>query len=86
MKKRIPRRHASGVKSFITFAKTGEHCPLNGWWASEWLEGSHYVSEGSIMPAVKGESVIWTLVAEPASRKPKYDLPTQEPSREAIRA
>lgn len=79
MKKRISQqqhlhsknsRKGSGVR-------TGEHCPTNGWWtpASRAAEAK-FVAEGSIMPAQKGESVTWTLVASRfGSRKPKYAHP-----------
>ena len=57
-------------------AKTGEHCPLSGWWASDGPEGNgHYIGEGSIMPAVSGVSVTWSLVDQFSSRKPKHEHP-----------
>jgi hypothetical protein len=76
MKKRIPRKHLSSRKLNITMAKTGEHCPLSGWWAPDGSEGNgHYIAEGSIMPAVSGVSVTWSLVGQVSSRKPKHEHP-----------
>jgi hypothetical protein len=76
MKKRIPRDHGRpGKDSRKTYvAKTGEHCPLNGWWVPTGQErGRHFIAEGSIMPAHMGSSVFWTLVARDfSSPKPKY--------------
>lgn len=65
MKKRIPHKQVNSKNSSKTReAKTGEHCPLNGWWVPASREAeSHFISEGSIMPPNKGQSVTWTLVA-----------------------
>lgn len=78
MKKRIPHKQVNSKNSSKTReAKTGEHCPLNGWWVPASREAeSHFISEGSIMPTNKGQSVTWTLVASQfGSRKPKYAHP-----------
>lgn len=54
--------------------KTGEHCPVIGWWApSNSQDVKRFVTEGSIMPPDKGQSVTWKLVASagiPGSRLP----------------
>jgi hypothetical protein len=73
MKKRISRKHLPGRASHESaMAKTGEHCPLNGWWASADNVGDQrFIGEGSIMPADKGRSVAWTLIASgPGSSTP----------------
>ena len=79
MKKRIPRKHLPNRKPYITMAKTGEHCPVSGWWAADGADGDgFYIAEGSIMPTVKSETVIWTLVGHLDSRKPKHEHPPAE--------
>jgi hypothetical protein len=78
MKKRIPHKQVHNKNSpKAREAKTGEHCPLNGWWVPAGREaGSHFISEGSIMPPNRGQSVTWTMVASQfGSRKPKYAHP-----------
>ena len=62
MKKRMSRRHLPGRDSpQSATAKTGEHCPVNGWWAPAGNDGDkRFIGEGSIMPADKGSSVTWT--------------------------
>ncbi|WP_159706617.1 hypothetical protein [Arthrobacter sp. 18067] len=58
-------------------ARTGEHCPSNGWWGrADNSSGVRLIAEGSIMPPHSGESVIWILMAaELSSHQPKYDYP-----------
>ncbi|WP_181037311.1 hypothetical protein [Arthrobacter sp. 4R501] len=76
MKKRIPHKQNPGKNSHKAYAaKTGEHCPSDGWWAPTGLKADRrFIAEGSIMPADNGKSVTWILVAsESGSRKPKYD-------------
>lgn len=80
MKKRIPHQHFHGKNSRKgREVRTGEHCPINGWWApASGTTEANFVAEGSIMPAQKGESVTWTLVASQfGSRKPKYAHPAE---------
>ncbi|MEW9871794.1 hypothetical protein ABV518_09745 [Arthrobacter sp. HS15c] len=77
MKKRIPHRqfHSKSSRKGRE-VRTGEHCPLNGWWAPAGQEAdAQLVAEGSIMPPSSGELVKWTLMASQfGSRKPKYAL------------
>jgi hypothetical protein len=43
-------------------ARTGEHCPLSGWWtdAAPTREPTRvYVAKGSLMPATRGEPTTW---------------------------
>lgn len=78
MKKRIPHHQLPDKNSDTAHvAKTGEHCPLTGRWAPVPGVGDRrLIAEGSIMPADKGRSVTWTLVAsESPSRKPKPTTP-----------
>ena len=77
MKKRIQHRqfHSKSSRKGRE-ARTGEHCPLNGWWAPAGQEAAaQLLAEGSIMPPSGGELVTWTLVASQfGSRKPQYVL------------
>lgn len=78
MKKRLPQRKFSGQDAPMAFsARTGEHCPVNGWWVSTSGEGaSRFIAEGSLMPAELGKSAIWTLAASDFRlRKPQYTHP-----------
>ena len=78
MKKHQPHNHVHGKNTYKSRqAHTGEHCPVEGWWApSGREEDRRYIGRGSILPADDGESVAWTLVAtRSGSRQPKYALP-----------
>ena len=79
MKKLTPRRHSPTAKNSRKGreARTGEHCPLDGWWAPAGREAdAHFVAEGSIMPPNNGQSVTWTLAATHfGSRKPTHAHP-----------
>lgn len=65
MKKRIQQRRIPGKYSTkAVVVKTGEHCPMNGWWVPNTVDGvMRSIFEGSIMPAEQGKSVTWTLAA-----------------------
>lgn len=55
----LQRTRPSGV-DWPYMPRTGEHCPVTGWWAP--LEDeSHpqFVTEGSLMPSVNGMSGTW---------------------------
>lgn len=64
MKKRIPRMQIPGRNAYEAHGvKTGEHCPMTGWWVPAGREGNgHYIAEGSMMPSDSGQSITWTLV------------------------
>jgi hypothetical protein len=78
MKKRIPHRQIPGknVRKGRE-ARTGEHCPVNGWWAPAGKEAeAQYITEGSIMPPSNNRSVAWTLAAtRMAVRQPRHIHP-----------
>lgn len=41
--------------------RTGEHCPVSGWWAPlEDESHQQFVTEGSIMPSVNGMPGTWS--------------------------
>ena len=78
MKKHQTHTHVDGRNIHQTRqAHTGDHCPLDGWWAPAGSETDRrYIGRGSLLPAHDGESVPWTLVvATSGSRQPKYALP-----------
>ena len=41
------------------FLHTGEHCTATGWWAPLNLGGPRFITEGSLMPAIDGQRVLW---------------------------
>lgn len=61
MKKINTLRNISG-RGLGLMAKTGFHCPANGFWRPEDRSMDPvFVFEGSIMPAGKGGSTVWLL-------------------------
>lgn len=52
------------ARSVAPTARTGEHCPLSGWWTDAG-RGSDpstvYVAEGGLMPARGGQATIWVV-------------------------
>ena len=78
MKKHHPYQHVQGKNTQTTRqARTGEHCPLDGWWAPAGGGADRrYIGRGNVLPAHDGDTVIWTLVAtRTGSRQAKYALP-----------
>jgi hypothetical protein len=78
MKKRIPHRPLpSKTSPKARKARTGDHCPVHGWWVPAIREsGSHFIAEGSIMPSHNGQSVTWSEAAAPSeSPEPQHALP-----------
>lgn len=56
----LQRKRPSGAGRPGT-VRTGEHCPVSGWWAPLDDEARpQFLSEGSIMPSVNGIAGIWT--------------------------
>lgn len=42
---------------------TGEHCHQSGWWRPDGVDSPpHFISEGSIMPAVAGAQAMWVFI------------------------
>lgn len=64
MKKRtLVRSDSTDVVSGTMAYRTGDHCPVSGWWVPLDREAvAQFVSEGSIMPGESGMAVVWTLV------------------------
>ena len=63
MKKRRTSAPSSGVIRSSLTARTGHHCPSNGFWQPE--EGAAepaFIFEGSVMPSSGGKSTLWLLV------------------------
>ncbi|MCU1436074.1 MAG: hypothetical protein JWR71_2799 [Pseudarthrobacter sp.] len=76
MKKISTLRRVSG-KGLGLMAKTGFHCPANGFWRPEdGSTGPIFVFEGSIMPAARGGSAVW-LLEDAVIGPPTHLLPTQ---------
>jgi hypothetical protein len=75
MKRRRTGHASSGFASGLmkaTTARTGEHCPLTGWWADELhhTEGATvFVAQGSLMPSIDGRATVFVLGPGPASRQ-----------------
>lgn len=43
--------------------RTGEHCPISGWWAPTHAEDqARFIMEGSIMPSDSGDAITWMRV------------------------
>lgn len=78
MKKRIQSQHIAGVDGGGSpGSRTGEHCPVDGWWAPLNDEtAAHFIVEGSVMPSVGGNPTIWKLVRHlPRIQGPSHDVP-----------
>lgn len=58
---RLIRRNVPNVPAT---AATGEHCPATGWWIAQGTAGAgQYLSEGSLLPALNGESRTWVFAS-----------------------
>jgi hypothetical protein len=56
-------------------AKTGSHCPANGFWLAEGQSGQPvFVFEGSIMPAGGSGATVW-LLDDATTGPAAYPLP-----------
>lgn len=76
MKKINTLRSNSGKSPGLT-AKTGFHCPANGFWRPEDRSVEPvFVFEGSIMPAGGRGSTVWYL-EDAVSGPPEYPLPAR---------
>ncbi|MDT0197477.1 hypothetical protein Q9R30_19220 [Arthrobacter sp. AB6] len=76
MKKRTHPQHTTGMPQS---PRTGEHCPVNGWWAPFNDEkNTHFITEGSLMPSINGSAVVWKLIVRRLrweEQGPAHDLP-----------
>ena len=69
-------RRISG-KGLGLMAKTGFHCPANGFWRPEDRSMDPvFVFEGSLMPAGRGGSTVW-LLEDAMFGPPEYPLPAR---------
>ncbi|WP_323960435.1 hypothetical protein [Arthrobacter sp. JZ12] len=76
MRKRISHTESPRIYR-ASRARTGEHCPLDGWWSPDGgQKGEQFIAKGNMMPAENGKPITWKLIAaEQRSRRPKYPLP-----------
>ena len=75
--KKINTLGRNSGKSPGSMAKTGFHCPANGFWRPEDRSVEPvFVFEGSIMPAGGRGSTVWYL-EDAAFGPPEYPLPAQ---------
>ena len=75
--KKINTLGRNSGKSLSLMAKTGFHCPANGFWRPEDRSVEPvFVFEGSIMPAGGRGSTVWYL-EDAAFGPPEYPLPAQ---------
>lgn len=68
-------------------ARTGDHCPANGWWAPfNDVENPYFITEGSIMPSANGGPSNWKLVMsnQQQSQITRHDLPSRGTSLDTI--
>ncbi|HEY8700032.1 MAG TPA: hypothetical protein VIM08_03545 [Arthrobacter sp.] len=73
--KKISSAHRTPSSGGRLAARTGSHCPANGFWIPEGQPGQAvFVFEGSIMPASASGATIW-LLDETVSGEPAYPLP-----------
>lgn len=74
VKKINARRRISDGEMGLT-AKTGFHCPANGFWRpADRAADPVFVFEGSIMPATGGGSTVWYL-EDAVAGPPTHPLP-----------
>lgn len=73
--KKISSAHRSPSGGSRLAARTGSHCPANGFWTPEGQPGKAvFVFEGSIMPIGASGAALW-LLDETISGPPAYPLP-----------
>lgn len=77
MKKRIASEQLrTKVSRTGHFGRTGEHCPVDGWWVPDGTEPEgRFIVQGSIMPPQDGEAVTWQLTEPTFIRKPRHQHP-----------
>lgn len=73
--KKISSAHRNPASGSRLVARTGSHCPVNGFWRPEGQEGQAvFVFEGSLMPVSVSGASLW-LLDETVSGRPAYPLP-----------
>ena len=72
--KKISSAHRNPSSGGRLVARTGSHCPANGFWIPEGQGQAVFVFEGSIMPTSSSGATIW-LLDETISGPPAYPLP-----------
>ncbi|MEW9871813.1 hypothetical protein [Arthrobacter sp. HS15c] len=73
--KKISSAHRNKSSDSRLAARTGSHCPANGFWVPEGQPGQTvFVFEGSIMPMSGLGATLW-LLDETISGPPAYPLP-----------
>lgn len=52
-------------------AATGHHAPTSGWWRPDHdLQAARYISQGEVMPSLKGSRAVWVLFGAPVPSIP----------------
>lgn len=41
--------------------RTGDHCTETGWWSPVKSGAARFVTQGSLMPSIKGQPVLWEI-------------------------
>ena len=73
--KKISTANRGPSSGSLLAARTGSHCPANGFWIPEGQPGKAvFVFEGSIMPMGGLGATLW-LLDETVSGPPAYPLP-----------
>ena len=76
--KKISSVHRNPTGGSRLAARTGSHCPANGFWIPEGQSGQPvFVFEGSIMPVSPTGATLW-LLDEAITGRPAYPLPGQQ--------
>jgi hypothetical protein len=76
--KKISSAHRNPAGGARLTARTGSHCPTNGFWYPEEQQGQAvFVFEGSIMPMSSTGATLW-LLDETITGRPAYPLPGQQ--------
>lgn len=73
--------HANVCLGLEVSAATGEHAPVSGWWRPAGDPAPfRYIQEGSLLPALNGSPVVWSLVFQrfPARSVKQAALATPE--------
>ncbi|MCU1518408.1 MAG: hypothetical protein JWQ75_3129 [Pseudarthrobacter sp.] len=78
--KKISSAHRSPLGGSRLAARTGSHCPANGFWLPEGQPGQAvFVFEGSIMPMSGSGATLW-LLDESITGPAAYPLPGPQPA------